>query len=83
MIHNPHWLGAEEGGNRGDRSLAGGFRLADEVEDQGEEPENQDGENGEESSPMFAKAYAALSAYPWFPPNKNERLLRMKRLGGT
>jgi tetratricopeptide (TPR) repeat protein len=36
----------------------------------------------EESAPMFAQAYAALSAYPWFPPNENERLLRMKRLGG-
>jgi hypothetical protein len=31
---------------------------------------------------LFAQAYAALSAYPWFPPNENERLLRMKRLGG-
>jgi tetratricopeptide (TPR) repeat protein len=36
----------------------------------------------EESAPIFAQAYAALSAYPWFPPNENERLLRMKRLGG-
>jgi tetratricopeptide (TPR) repeat protein len=35
-----------------------------------------------ESATMFAQAYAALSAYPWFPPNENERLLRMKRLGG-
>jgi tetratricopeptide (TPR) repeat protein len=36
----------------------------------------------EESAPMFAQAYDALSAYPWFPPNENERLVRMRRLGG-
>jgi tetratricopeptide (TPR) repeat protein len=36
----------------------------------------------EESASMFAQAYAALSAYSWFPPNENERLLRMKRLAG-
>jgi tetratricopeptide (TPR) repeat protein len=35
-----------------------------------------------ESRDSFARAYASLSADPWFPPNEAPRLQRLKKLGG-
>jgi tetratricopeptide (TPR) repeat protein len=37
----------------------------------------------DEAKPIFARAFAALSAYPWFPPTEGERLQRLKVLGGV
>jgi tetratricopeptide (TPR) repeat protein len=36
----------------------------------------------DESKSFFARAYASLSTYPWFPPNESERLERLRVRGG-
>lgn len=36
----------------------------------------------DEAKPYFARAYATLSTYPWFPPNEMDRLQRLRIQGG-